>query len=70
MNNESHKEKILRTNKSQINGVTEGSDEGQWGNPCARASVANIMNQTGNYVEVCPRIHVMMKFILCEIRRK
>lgn len=40
MNNESHKGKILRTNKSQINCVTRGSDEGQWGNPGGRASVA------------------------------
>lgn len=39
MNNESHKGKILRTNKSQINCVTRGSDEGQWGNPGGRASV-------------------------------
>lgn len=30
VNNESHKGKILRMNKSQINCVTEGSDEGQW----------------------------------------
>lgn len=29
VNNESHKGKILRTNKSQINCVTRGSDEGQ-----------------------------------------
>lgn len=29
VNNESHKEKILRTNKSQINCVTRCSDEGQ-----------------------------------------
>lgn len=70
MNNESHKGKILRTNKSQINCVTRGSDEGQRGNPGGRASVANIMNQTGNHAEVRPRIHVMMKFVLDEIRRK
>lgn len=70
MNNESHKGKILRTNKSQINCVTRGSDEGQWGNPGSRASVVNIMNQTGNYVEVRPRICVMMKFVLYEICRK
>lgn len=70
VNNESHKGKILRTNKSQINCVTRGSDEGQWGNPGGRASVANIMNQTGNCAEVRPRIRVMMKFVLYEIHRK
>lgn len=70
MNNESHKGKILRTNKSQINCVTRGSDEGQRGNPGGRASVANIMNQTGNRVEVRPRIHAVMKFVVCDIRRK
>lgn len=70
MNNESHKGKILRTNKSQINCVRRGSDEGQWGNPGGRDSEANIMNQTGNYVEVRPCIHVMMKFVLYKIRRK
>lgn len=53
------KGKILRTNKSQINCVTRGSDEGQWGNPGGRASVANIMNQTGNYVQERPHTHVM-----------
>lgn len=70
VNDESHKGKILRTNKSQINCVTRGSDEGQWCNPGGRASVANIMNQTGHYVEVHPHVHVMIKFVLYEIRRK
>lgn len=70
VNNESHKGKILRTNESQINCVTRGSDEGQRGNPGGRASVANKMNQTENYVEVRPCIHIMMKFILYEICKK
>ena len=35
------KKKILRTNESQINCVTRGSDEGQWGNPGGSDSVAN-----------------------------
>lgn len=70
MNNESHKGKILRTNESQINYVTRGSDEGQWGNPGGRASAANKMNQTGNYAQVRPRIHVMMKFVVCKICMK
>lgn len=41
VNNESHKGKILRTNESQINCVTSGSNEGQWGNPGGRVSAAN-----------------------------
>lgn len=63
MNNESHKVKILRMNNSQINCVTRGSDEGQWGNPGGRASVGNVMNQTGNCVEVHPHVHVMITFV-------
>lgn len=51
MNNESHKRKILRMNKSQINCVRRGSDEGQWANPGGRVSVANKTKQTVNYVE-------------------
>lgn len=43
-----------------------GTDEGQWGNPYGRASVANEMNQAGNHVEVRPRAGVMMKFVLCK----
>lgn len=70
LNNESHKGKILRTNKCQINCVTRGSDEGQCSNPGGRAFVANIMNKIRNYAEARPHVHVMIKFALYEIRRK
>lgn len=53
VNNESHKGKILRMNKSQTNGV----------NPGGRASVGNVMNQTGNGVEVHPHVHVTVTFV-------
>lgn len=65
VNNESHKGKILRMNESQINCVTRGSHEGQWGNPGGRTSVVNKINQTRSHVEVRLHTHVMMKCVLC-----